>query len=133
MKAWLETLPIHSYDVKSGREMMAEAAANADTTKTVAANADTTKTVAAKVDTKENVEANADTTKTVVAIGDGTTENGSIATVDGASTADCVEEDSAKALAVKSCVTTKLTYPVVESVLTDNERSKIDEALSSST
>merc|ERR1719233_521374 len=122
---------------------MAEAAANADTTKTVVAkvdtkenveaNADTTKTVAAKVHTKENVEANADTTKTVVANGDGTTENGSVATVDGASTADCVEEDSAKALAVKSCVTTKLTYPVVESVLTDNERSKIDEPLSSST
>ena len=124
MKAWLETLPIHSYDVKSGREMMAEAAANADTTKTVAA----------KVNSKEIVAgANADTTETVAANGDGTTENGSIATVDGASTADCVEEDSAKALAVKSCVTTKLTYPVVESVLTDNERSKIDEALSSST
>ena len=27
MKAWLETLPIHSYDVKSGRELIAESAA----------------------------------------------------------------------------------------------------------
>ena len=39
MKAWLETLPIHSYDVKSGREIIAEKTA-ADATK----NSTTTKT-----------------------------------------------------------------------------------------